>query len=185
MEPSGFLAPLVAGEDSLLLHTVLSFLDNGSLSACSRVSKRFFMVAIECMDPNVDDNRAIQWACELSHLESVPWLLDDGIADSQALNLASYLGHTEAMRMLLKDGRADPSADDSSALQIAICNGHASIVQLLLEDGRADPSANDNYAIRIASEKGHTEIVRMLLLNDDGRAGPPATAHAADRCIII
>ena len=50
---------LVAGEDDLLLHTALQYLDNRTLATCSLTSKRFCTVARRCMDPAMNRERSI------------------------------------------------------------------------------------------------------------------------------
>lgn len=81
MDSAPQLHVLVAGEDDLLLHCMLSFLDNPVLASCVPMSRRFCRVARMCMDPAVNCSRALLWSCEQDMVPSVWYLLLDGRVD--------------------------------------------------------------------------------------------------------
>lgn len=179
---------LVAGNDDLILHTMLSFLGNGDLAQCSVVSKQFCTVARKCMNPIGSYKMvygfacgSMSWACEWGHTEAVRWLLEDGRIDIEeyTITVSCQNGHHEIVRLLLQDGRVDPSARSNAAIRTASYNDRPEVVRLLLQDKRVRPSANNNDAIRCASEYGCLEVVRLLL--QDKRVDPTAKGNSAIR----
>ncbi|KAI8616188.1 ankyrin repeat-containing domain protein [Chytriomyces sp. MP71] len=89
-------------------------------------------------------------------------LVDPAVEDNYALKWACNNGHVEVARLLLADARTDPAAEASLGLKGAAENGHAEVVQLLLEDGRVDATAGGNFAARYAFRRRHLDVVALL-----------------------
>lgn len=158
---------LIAGDDDSLLHRMLEFLDNEELAPVTLINKRFCTAARLCMDPTVDDNRAIMWASENNAIESVRWLLQNGRADPSAggdyaIRYASEFGHHKVVRLLLQDERVDPSADHNYAIQMTCFWNQVKVVRLLLKDDRVDPTADENNAFYQAYMNRNDELISLL-----------------------
>eukprot|EP00586_Coscinodiscus_wailesii_P000658 CAMPEP_0172481592 /NCGR_PEP_ID=MMETSP1066-20121228/7590_1 /TAXON_ID=671091 /ORGANISM="Coscinodiscus wailesii, Strain CCMP2513" /LENGTH=277 /DNA_ID=CAMNT_0013244037 /DNA_START=51 /DNA_END=884 /DNA_ORIENTATION=- len=120
------------------------------------------------VDPSINNNEAICWACLTGDSCLVKGLLMDERVDPSvhydlAICKASAYGHLGVVQELLRDTRVDPSAQENYALRKASVNGHLAIVQELLKDSRVDPSADDNLIIDLVSAAGNVIIIRVLL----------------------
>lgn len=115
------------------------------------------------------------------------WVLDPAIQGNYPIRWACATGHVEMVRMLLEDDRVDPTARDNDAIKLASIYGHTDILELLLKDGRADPTAENNYTMRLALDHGFTENVRLLL--QDGRINPHKmlrrACHGGHKDIVV
>jgi ankyrin repeat protein len=80
------------------------------------------LLAHERVNPSVDNQYALRWAC----------LQESGL---------------DVVRLLLADRRIDPSADSQLALTIASTAGNAPVTNELLTDPRVQPSVNQFKAI--------------------------------------
>ena len=147
---------------------------------------------------DLNDNNAIELACQEGHLEIAQLLLnwrgdekqfvDPTINDNNAIELACQEGHLEIVQLLLnwrggpdEDQYVDPTINDNTAIEFACEEGHLEIVQLLLnwrggpdEDQYVDPTINNNNAIEFACQEGHLEIVQLLL---NWRGGPDGNQY--------
>jgi ankyrin repeat protein len=142
------------------------------------------LLADKRIDPSVQNQSTLGWACESGHLEVVELLLADKRVDPSFDNnypfrIASFNGHLEVVKLLLADKRVDPSAKGQAAICFACQHAHTEVVKLLLIDKRVDPSADNNYPVRIASFNGDLEIVQLLLA--DKRVDPSADKQFALR----
>lgn len=112
----------------------------------------FMMVSSQCfrcgmdrqsgIDPSINDNSAIRWACRN--------------------------GKVAAARVLLNGGRVDPSSQNNAAILFASRYGHTEIVSLLMEyvppAGNVSPSiGGNNNALNDAISNGYTDVVKILI----------------------
>jgi hypothetical protein len=84
--------------------------DGGSLFWALAHQKNLAFVSLlkdPRVDPSIDDNNVIRFACEF--------------------------GHKEQVMLLLKDTRVDPSAKENQAMLRATANNHKDIVEILLQ----------------------------------------------------
>lgn len=107
------------------------------------VNKQWLSVGRMTLDPSVNNNAAIRWACREGKEELVRLLLLDPRVNpsdggNSCIHFASAMGHLNIVRLLLADPRVDPSS--GLPLCFACMNGHKDVVETLLEDPRADPS---------------------------------------------
>lgn len=76
------LYTLVTGDDDHLLHLILSFMGNRDLyTSFMTTCKRFHRVAQQYLDPIVNGNRPIRYACQKGYSRSVQSLLQDPRVD--------------------------------------------------------------------------------------------------------
>lgn len=138
------------------------------------------------IDPSVQNNYIIYYACKIGNLELVVELLKDKRIDPcnpndmiTPLGIACEKGHLEIVKELLKDKRVDPAEMDNIAIRRACTYGNLQVVKELLKDKRVDPSALENECIISASNYGHAEIVEELL--KDKRVDPTASDNESIR----
>jgi hypothetical protein len=81
--------------------------------------------------------------------------IDPSINDNKAIRYACDYGQKEIVEILLQDHRVDPSTKHNEAIQWACEHGHKEIVEMLLKDKRVDPSDDNNFCILEASSKGY------------------------------
>jgi len=102
----------------------------------------------EGIDPSVNNNQSLLWACQNGYLNIVKYLLKDKRVDptdldSVSLRAATFYRHYDIVKLLLDDGRADPAAMDNEpfldAIRSAIIYNDYSLAKLLLKDGRVNP----------------------------------------------
>jgi ankyrin repeat protein len=106
---------------------------------CNAINCVKMLLRLEDINPEHDNNKAIQIACRMGSLELV--------------------------KILMVHPKTDPSRRNNECIQKASENGHVEIVKHLLKDSRVDPTVNDCYPLERAIENGHNEIVK-LLVND-------------------
>lgn len=133
------------------------------------------------LKPHDENNKAIQYACELKRYEIVDILLkDDRVDPTVRFNIpirrAAQKGFTKIVERLLQHPLVDPSALDNLAIAEAAKGGHDEILDLLLSDPRVNPADGHNRALYSASLFNRLHIVEKLLLNDDVRKGPLSEA---------
>ncbi len=116
---------------------IYSFLSNKDLYNVLTVSKEVKMIADRCLQPQINNNKAIK-------------------SSSRNNNIL-------AVRRLLRDPRVDPSVDGNDPIRYASKHGYDGVVKLLLQHPRVDPSDIDNYSIEWACINGHTNVVKLLL----------------------
>ncbi|KAJ3191477.1 hypothetical protein HK101_007677 [Irineochytrium annulatum] len=103
--------------------------------------------------------------------------IDPGIEEDSALRIACYNGHAPVVETLLRTGLVDPTCQKNTPLQVACKEGHAGVVLALLNSMAVDVSCADHICLRTASARGHLEVVRLLL--NTGMSDPSANDHDA------
>lgn len=191
------LARLVSGEDNLVLHTVLRFLNNRDLYAGPlRASRRLSHVAARALDPAANGGLAMLWAARhgrtglvrsLLQLSPEPQQSDRvNVAQRgpQALLQATRRGHVDIVRLLAEDPRVDVAKYGMGAMAWAVLQNRTGIVRVLLDSERIDPTvrlslpgAPDTNILLWAIEHGRVGAVRMIL--EDGRVDPAAGGSRA------
>lgn len=153
------------------------------------------------LDPNANNNYALQRAAHLGRIEILSMLLNVCTVDNIALSLAAKHGREEALRVMLA---THPSVDIesltikatmfghvkivsmlmtyvdkhshnmliNSVISTASLLGHAGVVKRLLRNSRVDPAANNNNAIICAAKGGRKDVLKLLL--KDSRVDPGA-----------
>lgn len=176
-------AGLAHGEDHLVLHSILRFLDNGRLYAGPlRASRRMSQIAARALDPTADRGAAMLWAASNGRVDLVHQLLQDKHVDvtlrgPQALLQATRRGHANVVHALLADPRVDASRYGLGAMIQTITRGSVSVMRALLNCERIDPTAHfslpgapDCDILLWAIRNGRTGMVRIIL--EDGRVDP-------------
>lgn len=91
------------------------------------------------LDPGIDNNTPIRFACNLGHYKTVELLLNDprvdpSINDNYCLIRASYSNYHKTVKLLLNDPRVDQSSDKYESLLTSCEFGHYKVIKLLLND---------------------------------------------------
>lgn len=180
-----------------VMHWLLSLVWQGMEEDLSRILihcfKRDFSTHIDVLrllladgrvDPSLDSNLALSFACRHGRHRGLALLLQDGRVDPGLDNSHSILtailgGDDECLRLLLTDARADPAVNDNEALRQAYWRRDFRIFRLLLLDHRVDPTASDNELLREVSLRGQADILELLLAN--ARFDPSANENFALR----
>ena len=143
------------------------------------------LLAIQGVDPAVDDNFAFRMAVLHDRLACVRLLLNDPrvdpTTDLRVMDKLFKYEHEHMMLVLLKDGRIpiDPVASNHLAFRLAAESGCADLVARMLLNEDLDPCIDRNVAIRAAAAKGHLNVVACLL--EDDRVDPSALDNYAVR----
>ncbi len=79
---------------------------------------------INTVNPSVDDNYCIKWACANGYPDIVSLLLYDGranplVENNYCLKWAARRGHNDVIKLLLKDTRVSNKKDIKEAAEIA------------------------------------------------------------------
>ena len=116
-------------------------------------------------DIHFDNDRALWYAAQYGHTETVKLLLEHGAdvhaEEDKALYTAAIEGHVAIVKLLLEHG-ANIHIGNDAVLNWAVVLRRPELVKLLLEHG-ANLHAGNDETLRHAVRKGYTEIVKLLL----------------------
>jgi ankyrin repeat protein len=129
------------------------------------------------VDPSIDHQCCLRYACKGGNVEVVNLLLDHPAVDpsikrSHPIRIAAKYGHLEVVKRLAKDRRVTSLA----ALHTAVAQSDMEMCRYLF-DNHCDPTANSNIALRTAAEYGHIDMVKLLL--EYPQVNPAALDNAA------
>lgn len=150
----------------LLLETI--FLKSIELNYVKPVLK---LIQCGLVDPSIDNNKAIKWACSSNHVDIVKLLLanekvDPAVLDNTIIRNASSYGYIEIVKLLLANEKVDPAAVENEAIRNACRYNRTEVAKLLLSDKRVNPSSRNNDAICFAFSNRNSDIVHLLMENE-------------------
>ncbi|KXS21595.1 ankyrin [Gonapodya prolifera JEL478] len=117
-------------------------------------------------DPDFEEARAVEIACEAGHLPIARLLLTRGavlLPDSPSARRAAANGHVDILRFLYSVGwdPTIPTYPAASPIVAAAARGQVEAVEWLIEAG-ADVSVGGDAALRAAVDAGRAEVARVL-----------------------
>eukprot|EP01119_Soliformovum_irregulare_P020977 TRINITY_DN6871_c0_g1_i1.p1 TRINITY_DN6871_c0_g1~~TRINITY_DN6871_c0_g1_i1.p1 ORF type:complete len:243 (+),score=47.17 TRINITY_DN6871_c0_g1_i1:55-783(+) len=147
------------------------------------VCKTWFHISLQVLDPSVNDNEAIRWACKEGNADCVQSLLNDprvslSTRDNKPLRSACKHGWEKIVHLLLDRQDSIATIANNKVFDLKDIE-HPNIIRMLVKDPRFDPSINQDFLIGLAAKKGDVELITLLL--QDPRVDPSNRANLALR----